>query len=41
MVASHHVSTDNAYVGAYSAEITPLVGGPVAAVEVADTQAVR
>ena len=41
LVASHHVSTDNAYVGAYSAEITPLVGGPVAAVEVADTQAVR
>lgn len=41
LVGSHHVSTDNAYVGAYSAEITPLVGGPVAAVEVADTQAVR
>jgi len=41
LVASHHVSTDNAYVGAYSAEITPLVGGPVAAVEVADTQTVR
>jgi membrane fusion protein (multidrug efflux system) len=41
LVASHHVSTDNAYVGAYSAEITPLVGGPVASVEVADTQAVR
>jgi len=41
LVGSRHVSTDNAYVGAYSAEITPLVGGPVAAVEVADTQAVR
>lgn len=41
LVASHHVSTDNAYVGAYSAEITPLVAGPVSAVEVADTQAVR
>ena len=41
LVASHHVSTDNAYVGAYSAEITPLIGGPVAAVEIADTQTVR
>ena len=40
-VGSRHVSTDNAYVGAYSAEVTPLVGGPVAAVDVGDTQAVR
>ncbi|MEH3157448.1 MAG: HlyD family efflux transporter periplasmic adaptor subunit [Sphingomonas taxi] len=41
LVASKHVATDNAYVGAYSAEVTPLVGGPVAAVEVEDTQRVR
>lgn len=41
LVASRHVSTDNAYVGAYSAEITPLVAGPVASVEVADAQNVR
>jgi membrane fusion protein, multidrug efflux system len=41
LVASRHVSTDNAYVGAYVAEVTPLVGGPVASVDVGDTQAVR
>ncbi|QHL91551.1 HlyD family efflux transporter periplasmic adaptor subunit [Sphingomonas changnyeongensis] len=34
------VSTDNAYVGADTAQITPLVGGPVAAVPVANTQMV-
>lgn len=41
LVASKHIATDNAYVGAYSAEVTPLVGGPVASVEVEDTQRVR
>ena len=35
------VSTDNAYVGADVAQITPLVGGPVRDVKVSDTQAVR
>jgi membrane fusion protein, multidrug efflux system len=41
LVGSRHVTTDNAYVGAYSAEVTPLVGGPVANVAVEDTQKVR
>lgn len=41
MVGSQHVATDNAYVGAYSAQVTPLVGGPVASVEVGDTEQVR
>jgi membrane fusion protein, multidrug efflux system len=35
------VSTDNAYVGADTAQITPLVAGPVAEVRVANTQLVR
>ena len=41
LVGSHHAVTDNAYVGAYSADVTPLVGGPVASVEVGDTEPVR
>jgi membrane fusion protein (multidrug efflux system) len=41
LVASHYVSTDDAYVGADVAQVTPLVSGPVKAVHVADTQAVR
>jgi membrane fusion protein, multidrug efflux system len=41
LLGSKHVVTDNAYVGAYSAEVTPLVGGPVASVDVEDTQKVR
>lgn len=41
LIASRHVVTDNAYVGADVAQVTPQVGGPVAAVLVADTQAVR
>jgi membrane fusion protein, multidrug efflux system len=41
LVGSHHVETDNAYVAADSAQITPLVGGPVRSVEVRDTQAVK
>lgn len=39
--ASHFVSTDNAYVGADTAEVTPLVGAPVQNVLVRATQAVR
>jgi membrane fusion protein (multidrug efflux system) len=41
LVASHFVSTDDAYVGADVAQVTPLVSGPVKAVNVADTQAVK
>jgi len=35
------VATDNAYVAADAAQLTPLVAGPVAAVAVVNTQAVR
>ena len=41
LVASHFVSTDDAYVGADVASVTPLVSGPVKTVLVADTQAVK
>lgn len=41
LVGSHHVETDNAYVAADVAQVTPLVGGPVRSVEVRDTQAVK
>jgi membrane fusion protein (multidrug efflux system) len=41
LVASHLVSTDNAYVGAETAEVTPLVSGQVIRVPVAETQLVR
>ena len=41
LVASHFVSTDDAYVGADVAQVTPLVSGPVKAVHVEDTQAVK
>lgn len=41
MVGSKHAVTDNAYVGADVAQVTPLVGGPVSAVYVQDTQQVR
>ena len=41
LVASQHVETDNAYVGANVAQVTPLVGGPVLDVLVDDTQSVR
>ena len=41
LVASKHAATDNAYVGADVAQVTPLVGGPVRAVLVEDTQQVR
>jgi membrane fusion protein (multidrug efflux system) len=40
-VAGHHVSTDNAYVGAPIAQINALVSAPVARVTVEDTQAVH
>jgi membrane fusion protein (multidrug efflux system) len=40
LVASHLVSTDNAYVGADTAEVTPLVSGQVARVLVRETEAV-
>ena len=38
LVGVNHVSTDNAYVGADTAQITPLVNGPVAEVRVENTQ---
>lgn len=40
-VGSHHVSTDNAYVGADTAQVTPMVAGQVAQVLVSDTQNVK
>ncbi|MBC9031152.1 HlyD family efflux transporter periplasmic adaptor subunit [Sphingomonas sp. JC676] len=36
-----HVATDNAYVNADAAQVTPLVAGPVASVVVVNTQTVR
>lgn len=41
LYASKHAITDNAYVGADVAQITPLVAAPVAEVLVSDTQAVK
>ena len=41
LYASKHVTTDNAYVGADIANITPLVAAPVTEVKVADTEHVR
>ena len=41
LIASHLAETDNAYVGADVAQVTPLVGGPVSSVAVHDTQFVR
>jgi membrane fusion protein (multidrug efflux system) len=41
LVARGHVFTDNAYVGADSAEVTPLITGPVAKVLVEETQPVK
>ena len=40
-IAARHVSTDNAYVDAESAQVTALTSGPVAEVHVVDTQAVK
>ncbi|MET0247405.1 MAG: HlyD family efflux transporter periplasmic adaptor subunit [Sphingomonas sp.] len=41
LVGSHYVSTDNAYVGADTASVTPLVAAQVTEVRVGDTQRVR
>lgn len=41
LVASQHVETDNAYVGANVAQVTPLVAGPVSEVLVDDAQVVK
>ncbi len=41
LVGSKQVSTDNAYVNAEAAQVTPSVAGTVRAVEVADTEVVR
>ncbi|MBA2934308.1 HlyD family efflux transporter periplasmic adaptor subunit [Sphingomonas sp. CGMCC 1.13654] len=41
LVGSHHVSTDNAYVGADTAQVTPMVAGQVAQVLVSDAQTVK
>lgn len=41
LIGSRHVSTDNAYVSADVAQVTPLVAGPVSRVLVTDTQAVK
>ena len=41
LVGSHYAETDNAYVGADVAQVTPLVGGPVSSVAVQDTQFVH
>lgn len=41
LVAADYVSTDNAYVGADIAQVTPQVAGTVTAVDVTDTQAVK
>src|SRR5215472_15783799 len=38
--ASRYVTTDNAYVSAETAQVTPLVGGPVKGVYVSDTDVV-
>jgi membrane fusion protein (multidrug efflux system) len=41
LVGSHYVETDNAYVGADTAQVTPMVGGQVAAVLKSDTDSVK
>ncbi len=41
LVASHYIETDDAYVGAEVAQVTPLVGGAVKAVRVSETQVVK
>jgi len=41
LIGSRHVSTDNAYVGADTAQVTPLVAGAVDSVRVANTQVVH
>jgi membrane fusion protein (multidrug efflux system) len=41
LIGVRHVSTDNAYVGADTAQVTPLIAGPVQTVRVANTQIVH
>lgn len=41
LIASHEVKTDNAYVAADTAQVTPMVAGQVVAVLKQDTQAVK
>ncbi|WP_199181042.1 HlyD family secretion protein [Chromobacterium alticapitis] len=41
LVGSHHVSTDNAYVAAEIAQLTPEVAGTIKEVKVVDTQPVK
>ena len=41
LIGSHYVSTDDAYVGADVAQVTPLVSGAVSEVRVAETQFVH
>ena len=41
LIGGKHVETDNAYVGADTAQVTPLVSGPVAKVLVSETQIVQ
>ena len=41
LVASHYVSTDNAYTAAETAQVTPAIAGIVHEVRVADTQPVK
>ena len=41
LIGRNHVATDNAYVNAEVAQVTPLVNGQVTAVLVSDTQAVK
>jgi membrane fusion protein (multidrug efflux system) len=41
LVSSHYVETDNAYVGADTAQVTPLVSGQVAQVLALETQTVK
>ncbi|MGV7207578.1 HlyD family efflux transporter periplasmic adaptor subunit [Oxalobacteraceae bacterium A2-2] len=41
LVASHYVSTDNAYAAVEVAQVTPAVGGTILDVKVKDTQAVK
>ncbi len=41
VIGARHATTDNAYVAADTADITPLVSGPVEQVAVSDTQMVK
>src|SRR5215471_3817092 len=41
LIGSRYVTTDNAYVGAETAQVTPLIGGPVKEVRVSDTDTVK